>query len=102
MLAAPLAERPSGFAFEIDDDEVLAGVEHLSEMQVAMAADASDGQFTFKESAEARENPILMSQKRLSHALHLGRSLGENFRSAAAQEPEDLAGKVSHRLVDRT
>src|SRR4030095_461593 len=43
-LDAPLAERQRGLALEVDDGEILAGVEHLAEVVVAMAADAAGGQ----------------------------------------------------------
>ena len=39
-LEPPLAERARRLALEVDDDEVLAGVEHLAEVVVAVAADA--------------------------------------------------------------
>src|SRR5258707_7617834 len=39
-LDAALAERPGGLAFEVDDDEVGAGMEDLAEVIVAVCADA--------------------------------------------------------------
>ena len=39
-LDPPLAERPRRLALEVDDHEVVAGVEHLAEVVVAVAADA--------------------------------------------------------------
>ena len=44
VLAAPLGQRLRRRAVEVDDDEVLAGVEHLLQVVVAVRADAQAGE----------------------------------------------------------
>ena len=50
---APFRDRTGGFALEINDDEIVSREEHLSEMEIAVAADAHGADFAFEQIFEA-------------------------------------------------
>ena len=70
-------ERPGRLALEVDDDEVVAGVEHLAEVVVAVAADAGLVELRVEHPAERLEDLVL--------ALGDRRELGRSRRAPAAR-----------------
>jgi hypothetical protein len=93
---ATFAEGTGGFAFEIDDEKVFAGVEDLAEVIVAVDADACGGEASFVNGAEAREDIGFAIEDGLGIG---GDVVGEEFE-AARQELKILAGEVAHGLVE--
>ena len=61
-LQPPLADAPQRFALEVDDDEVLARVEHLAQVVVAVAADARRADWVAGQLAEAPQHVGLAPQ----------------------------------------
>ena len=91
-LDAALAQRPQRLAFEIDDDEVVAGVEDLAEVVVAVRADALAGD----PAAEHRADVLLQIGFARQQLLHVGMI----FR-AAADELQRLHHLRADVLIDR-
>src|ERR1700683_5256378 len=96
-LAPPFRQLTRGLALEVDDDEVLAGVEHLAEMQVAMRTLTRDRQAMLQERIEARADLVLVIEDRLRPRLQL---LGQ-YTHSAAELAHHAAKQIAHRLVDR-
>src|SRR5262249_7472092 len=96
-LAASLGERARRLALEVDDDEVLAGIEDLPEVEVAMAADAAGGDLALQERVKD------LQHARLEHdgAPHaLGKRLGKRLE-ALARQLEDARLEIAQRLIHR-
>src|SRR5262249_15491738 len=70
-LDAPLAQWPRWLAFEVDDDEVVAGAQDLAEVIVAVRADAQPGDATFEHAADALLHFVLARQQRLGITISL-------------------------------
>src|SRR5690606_21041852 len=85
-LAPALADRSGWLPFEVDHHEVVAGVEHLPEMEITVDADADAGQTLAPHRVEALEDLLLRGQYRTS--LLLQRLL--QGIHAAAQRLQDL------------
>ena len=60
-----LTQGTGRLAFEVDDREILAGVQNLPEMQVAMNAHTHDAQSAMAKSLESREDLVLMRNDQL-------------------------------------
>ena len=98
VLAAALRQRLRRWPIEIDDDEVLAGVEQLLQVVVAVRADLQAGE--------------ALAQVRLEHLQHLFLAADEAPRvlddavgdpdQAVAQQAQRLAHQVAHRLIVRS
>ena len=91
-LDAALAERPRRLALEIDDHEIVARVEHLAEVIVAVRPDAQTADLVRQERPDALLQLRLVFQQLLR--------VGILFR-AAAEERERLHDLRPHRLIDR-
>ena len=59
LLDAPFLDGAAGFPLEVDDREVLAGEEKLTEVVVSVAADPLTAQSRVKDLLEPRENRIV-------------------------------------------
>src|SRR5258708_15273346 len=90
-LDAALAERPGGLAFEVDDDEVGAGVKDLSEVIVAVRADTQPADPGAENIADAGLR-LRFTIQQLDYAQDV---------SAPAQELERLRGLGADELIDR-
>ena len=86
------------FPLEVDDDEVLAGVQHLAEVIIAVVTHAQPGRLRLHHRAEALEHFVLQFQQLLGL---LARRPGQ-IAEALPQLLEGPALEVAHRLVDAT
>src|SRR5262245_39250950 len=96
-LQPPLRQRPRGLALEVGDEEVVAGPQDLSEVQIAVAPDAHTGQLAADDPPTALDHAILGAQQ----AIDIGRELGGKRLLLLAELPEHLAHQVAQRLVAR-
>ena len=96
-LMASLGQRARRFAFEIDDDEVLTGVEHLAEMQIAMDSHPHHAQPAAQEGIEARADFGLMSDYLLRLLAEILRERG----AAALERAHHSTQQIAHRLIHR-
>ena len=85
------AHRPRRLTLEIDDHEVLAGKEHLTEVIVAVDPCARAAQLAVQDRPEAPEDLALVPQDALGHR---PRALGQVLQTAP-EGVEGLAGKAS-------
>ena len=83
-LEPPPAERAARLALEIDDDEVLAGPEHLPEMEVAVTADPEG---LGRAGAHRRRRSMISSSRSSTCRRRRGQVLGRDVT-------EDLAGQA--------
>src|SRR5688500_17343103 len=90
----PLGERPRRCAFEVDDDEVLARVQHLSQMIVAVDANTMRRDLAIDDGAKRLYHPTLRAQ----YELRFGRSLLRELRRTFLQLAEHSGGRIAHRL----
>src|SRR5579863_5202043 len=97
MFAPPLGERNCRFTLEVNDYKVLAGIEKLAKMQIAVGAHANGSDAAFPESLEASNDAGFIC----------GNSFGDlkNILRQCAQTAKQLtlhsAMQIAHRLVDR-
>ncbi len=66
-LEAALRLGPRGLSLEVDEDEIVAGPEHLSEVQIAVHADPVDLDPVARDLAEALIDPVLAREEGLDH-----------------------------------
>src|SRR6266849_10451604 len=65
-----LAEWTRRFALEVDDDEIFPGIEHLSQMVVAVAANTHSHDFSPEDRLETLENVLFTLQHALGVIAH--------------------------------
>ena len=82
-LYAPFRERPRRFAFEVDDDEISAGVEHLAEMIIPVLADSNGLDMLIAHSAA----PVARHGRSHSSCISWGATTG---RASAPASPASL------------
>ena len=94
---AALGDGLEGLALEVEEDDVAAGEEHLTEMEVAMGADAPAAEARLAQGLEAVEQVHLARQQRRRGLAHLVGQLAE----PPAQRAEGAGGGAAHGLVQR-
>src|SRR5690348_12702914 len=62
-LAPAVTQRARRLTFEIDNHEILAGIEHLPEVQIAMRANTQSGHLALEKIVEARGDTLRMSHQ---------------------------------------
>src|SRR5262249_49435984 len=72
-----LAEWPCWFTFEVDNDEIFPGIEHLSRLVVAMAANAHGGTFSPEDRLETLEDVLFALKDSLGVGTHCLRQFFE-------------------------
>ena len=93
--APAVAQRPRRLAVKIDNDEVVAGVQNLPEMQVAVTANALHRHLLFQEGDEARLDALGVRQDPFGNRrARFVKRPPLNFETAQRM-PRDVA----HRLV---
>ena len=77
MTHAPCDRRPAlacgaaGITFEIDEDEILAGEQHLIEVKITMQPDAIGAEARFAQRLENFAQPRLRAEQLLCRTAHL-------------------------------
>src|SRR3569833_4309044 len=90
-----LAQRPAGFSFKINDEEILAGVQNMAEMQISMTANTQGGHGCLMHRTIPRQDGILQSQ-------HFFRERTDGLRQfflLTAQHPEMKREMIEQRLL---
>src|SRR5712692_6483897 len=87
-----LAEWTRRFALEVDDDEIFPGIEHLSQMVVAVAANAHGRNFSPEDRLETPEDVLFVLKDSLGISAHCLWQLFE----APAQEWKGPRGVAAH------
>ena len=96
-LEPSLADAPAGLSLQVQDDEVLAGVEHLPQMVVTVDPEPRHRELAVHHRARLPEQRLF---QRHHGARVLARRLGQGIQPAA-QEVERGPGVDPERLVDR-
>ena len=86
-LSPPLGERPIAIAVEVDEHEVLTGVEHLPEVEIAVAPDANTAPRLMEEWLEALEE------------LRLVRDDGARGNVGARRQAPDVRSQLANHLA---
>src|SRR6266851_1062895 len=89
----PLAQRPRRLAFEVDDHEVVARPQHLSEVIVAVRADAETGDSAIEDLADVFLQIALALEQLLAFRLIL---------RSSARQLQRLHGLLPDELIDRS
>lgn len=97
LLEAPHPQGPRGVSLEVDDDEVLARVEHLAEMIVSVTPLPHHLDLALPQQAQpAPEKRFLLEQR-----AGLGLDLGRQRRQSLAQRAHGLVEQPEDGLVER-
>src|SRR6476469_2610699 len=96
-LHAPLAKRATGLAFEIDDDEVFAGKEQLTETKIAMATNAPATDATRPERLKSPQHVIAFGQRPVGQVLNV---VGQPTEAERQIVQRPLL-RITHRLIQR-
>src|SRR5262249_32279763 len=94
---SPLADRYLRITLEVDDHEIVARVHQLTQMIIAVAADAPAAERLIDKPTESSQHCVLLRQQ-LVH--EVPNCLGKE-RAARGQSSEKLMSQVANRLIDR-
>ena len=84
------------FPFEIDDDKILAGVKHLSEVEFPVNPDALRGNAPVHQMVIDFKDFGFQTDKLFG----VGADLSRWFLEIVLQEPQVLHGQIAHRLKE--